>query len=75
MSRRDPPPGERLERMVTELKSAGMSYRSIADAAGVGPTTVWRAGVGDLRDPSHDAYSRIEAVHAARCGQTRKHSF
>ena len=75
MSRRDALPSERLERMVTELKSAGMSYRAIGAATGLATATVWRAGAGDLRDPSHVSFVKIEGLHRERCGQTRKATF
>ena len=48
---------------VRRLRRAGVSYRTVARAAGVSPMTICRLGRGD---PAHGRATRIHASHARR---------
>ena len=72
MSRREQPPAQQLEKMVSELKSSGMSFRDIAQAAHVSYATVWRAGAGLAQTPGHETFVRIETLYTKRCGPSER---
>ena len=60
---RDPPPSARLEDMVGELRGTGMSLRQIAEATRLSHASIWRAGVGAVREPSFSTYSKIAELY------------
>ncbi|MDK1376155.1 MULTISPECIES: XRE family transcriptional regulator [unclassified Sinorhizobium] len=64
-------PAERFEAMIEALRRNGMSYGEISRESGVGRSTCWRGGNGEIRQPSHQCFERIERVYQARCRETK----
>jgi hypothetical protein len=72
MTHREPPPGQKLERMVGALKAAGMTYKDIAQAAHVSHAAAWRAGNGQMSQPLYNTFTRIERLYEQTLGERQK---
>ena len=70
--RRDASPTQRLQQMVGEMQTAGMTLRDIDQAAHVGHTTVWHAALGETRKPSLWTASPGSSEHPETCVEPPK---
>lgn len=57
-----PNPGAELELMINGLKAAGLTRREIVKQTGLSRMTIWRAGIGEARAPSHETFVRLDKL-------------